>query len=180
LLLHPKEFPKSKLLSRDAARDAATGKEKNIRVQSTGGLTDADIKRMVNEAEAHAEEDRKHKERSEAVNHADSIIYDSERQIREHSAALDQAKLAEFRTEMDALRKLNTDTTVAPEIIKQKADQLQQSSIKLFEVIYQNQKTNAAAGDQSQQQQQQQQQQNEQQTNQQTNQHDSPDANEKK
>src|SRR5437016_4200938 len=66
-----------------SARDKATGKEQQIRIQASGGLSEADIDRMVKDAEAHAEEDKRRRGLVEAKNHADALIHTTERTLKE-------------------------------------------------------------------------------------------------
>jgi molecular chaperone DnaK len=75
-----------------SAKDKATGKEQQIRIQASGGLNEADIDKMVKDAEAHAEEDKKRREAVEAKNHADALIHTAERTLSE---AGDKAPAAE-------------------------------------------------------------------------------------
>jgi molecular chaperone DnaK len=74
------------------ARDKATGKEQQIRIQASGGLSEADIQRMVREAEQHAEEDRRRRELVEARNVADTTIYTAEKQLQEHGGRVSDAE----------------------------------------------------------------------------------------
>jgi molecular chaperone DnaK len=71
-----------------SAKDKATGKEQTIRIQASGGLTEADIQRMVKEAEAHAAEDKRRKELVEARNHADAVVYSAEKRLKEADGTL--------------------------------------------------------------------------------------------
>src|SRR5690606_26676087 len=74
-----------------SAKDKGTGKEQQIRIQASGGLSDADIQRMVKEAEQHAAEDKKRREVVEAKNHADSLIHSTEKNLKEHGDKVDAA-----------------------------------------------------------------------------------------
>jgi len=118
------------------ARDVATGKESNIRVQSTGGLSDAEIQRMINEAQSHAEEDKKHKARAEAINSAESICYDLEKNLTEHKEKLETASAESLRTQVQELKAMLSDASKDAETIKAKADAVQAESIRVFDVIY--------------------------------------------
>lgn len=118
------------------AKDVATGKESNIRVQSTGGLSDAEIQRMINEAQNHAEEDRKHKARAEAINSAESICYDLEKNLNEHKDKLEASSAQTLRTQVQELKDMLKDSTKDAEAIKAKADAVQADSIRVFDVIY--------------------------------------------
>src|SRR5690606_10562445 len=67
-----------------SAKDKATGKEQQIRIQASGGLSDEDIERMVKDAEAHAAEDRRRRATVEARNHADALVHSTEKTLKEH------------------------------------------------------------------------------------------------
>jgi molecular chaperone DnaK len=87
-----------------SAKDKATGKEQQIRIQASGGLTEADIQRMVREAEQHAEDDRRRRELIEARNQADAAIYAAEKQLREHAADADAGARKPVEDAIAALR----------------------------------------------------------------------------
>merc|ERR1712196_260571 len=80
-----------------SAKDKATGKEQQITIRSSGGLSDDDIERMVNEAESFAEEDKKKKEMTEAKNEADSALYASEKSFNEHKDKLSEEDKSEIQ-----------------------------------------------------------------------------------
>ena len=79
-----------------SAKDKATGKEQNIRIQASGGLKDSDIEQMVKDAEAHAEEDKKMKETIEAKNHADALIHTTEKTLKVDLSAATEYPFAEI------------------------------------------------------------------------------------
>src|SRR6202035_4766659 len=74
-----------------SARAKGTGKEQQIRIQASGGLSDTDIEKMVKDAEAHAEEDKKRKEQVEAKNHAEALVHSTEKTLAEHGAKVGDA-----------------------------------------------------------------------------------------
>jgi molecular chaperone DnaK len=118
-----------------SASDKATGKEQSIRIQASGGLTDADINRMVKEAESHAEEDKKRRDLVEARNQGEALIHSTERMLKDFGdkvAAGDKAAVetavADLKTAIQAEDK---------DAIKQKVDALAQASMKLGEAMYQ-------------------------------------------
>ncbi|MCB1443993.1 MAG: molecular chaperone DnaK [Methyloceanibacter sp.] len=124
-----------------SASDKATGKEQSIRIQASGGLTDADIDRMVKEAESHAEEDKKRRELVEVRNQAEALVHSTEKMLADFGdkvAAQDksavEAAMAELKTAAEG---------EDAEAIKQKVDALAQASMKLGEAMYQ---ANQAAG----------------------------------
>ena len=91
-----------------SAKDKGTGKEQQIRIQASGGLSDADIEKMVKEAEAHAEEDKKRRELVEARNQAEALIHSTEKALAEHGDKVDEAEktaieaaIADLKTALD-------------------------------------------------------------------------------
>ncbi len=127
-----------------SARDKATGKEQQIRIQSSGGLSEKDIEKMVKDAELHEEEDRKRKDETEARNHAESVIYDIEKNLTEFKEHVQPAEADKLREQIADLRK--TLEGAEPEAIKSGADALQRESLKAFESAY---KQKAAQSSQS-------------------------------
>ncbi|AEQ53351.1 molecular chaperone DnaK [Pelagibacterium halotolerans] len=131
-----------------SAKDKGTGKEQQIRIQASGGLSDADIEQMVKDAEANAETDKKRREVVEAKNQAESLVHSTESSLKEHGDKV----TAEIRTEIETAI---ADTRTAlegddPEAIKEKAAALAQASMKLGEAMYkasQEEAEAAAAGD---------------------------------
>jgi molecular chaperone DnaK len=125
------------------AKDKATGKEQQIRIQASGGLSDADIEKMVKDAEAHAEEDKKRRELVEAKNQAEGLVHTTERTLKEAGdkvAAGDrEAVEAAIRDLRAALESNNLDQ------IKSKTQALGQASMKIGEAMY---KAQAAGGPQ--------------------------------
>jgi len=87
-----------------SAKDKASGKEQQIRIQASGGLSEADIQRMVREAEQHAAEDRKRRELVEARNQADALIYTTEKELKENQARLSEADRTAVEQAVAALR----------------------------------------------------------------------------
>ncbi|MBC7951855.1 MAG: molecular chaperone DnaK [Rhodospirillaceae bacterium] len=115
------------------AKDKATGKEQQIRIQASGGLNDSDIDRMVKEAEAHAADDKKRKEIVEARNHADSLVHATEKSLTEYGDKVDTALKADVERDVAALKGV-MDSDDA-ESIKAKTEALMQSSMKLGEAM---------------------------------------------
>ncbi|HWD26865.1 MAG TPA: molecular chaperone DnaK [Rhizomicrobium sp.] len=127
------------------AKDKATGKEQQIRIQASGGLSDADIQKMVKEAESHAAEDKKRRESVEAKNQADALIHTTEKALSEHGDKVG----AEERTAIDnglaALKEAIKGDDA--EDIKAKTNTLAQASMKLGEAMYKAQQAGDAAAD---------------------------------
>jgi molecular chaperone DnaK len=125
------------------AKDKATGKEQQIRIQASGGLSDADIQRMVKDAEAHAADDKKRKATVEARNRADALAHETEKQLKEHGDKLGAADKQAIETAIAELKAV-TDSDDA-EAIKAKTDALAQASFKLGEAMYKGQQAGAGA-----------------------------------
>ncbi|XP_076466335.1 stress-70 protein, mitochondrial-like [Babylonia areolata] len=120
-----------------SARDKGTGKEQQIVIQSSGGLSKDEIENMIKNAEAHAEEDKRKKELVEVLNQADSIIHDTESKMEEFKDQLPQDECDKLREKMNEVKQLlaNKDNE-SPEKIRQETSDLQQQSLKLFEMAY--------------------------------------------
>ncbi len=119
------------------AKDKASGKEQKITIQASGGLSDADISAMVKDAEANAEEDKKRKESVEAKNHADSMIYTTEKSLKEYGDKLPEADKSKIEMDIADLKQAITSENV--EDIKAKTEALMQSSMKIGELMYKDQ-----------------------------------------
>ena len=117
-----------------SAKDKATGKEQNIRIQASGGLKDEDIEKMVKEAEQHAEEDKKLKEAIEARNHADALIHETEKLLKENGDKIGSAEKEGIEKAIQELKDV-LDSNDA-EKIKDKTNALTQASLKLGEAMY--------------------------------------------
>lgn len=127
------------------AKDKGTGKEQQIKIQASGGLSDADIEQMVRDAEAFAEEDKKRRESAEAKNNAESLVHSTEKQLEEHGEKIDAALKAEIEAAV-----AETKTAIEggdAEAMKEKATALAQIAMKLGEAIYkEEQAAGASAG----------------------------------
>jgi molecular chaperone DnaK len=129
-----------------SARDKGTGKEQQIRIQASGGLSDQDIEKMVQEAEQFADEDKNRRAAAEAKNNAESLIHSTERQLEEHGDKVDASLKAEIQAAVDEARKaVEAGET---EAIQQKSQALAQVAMKLGQAIYEkDQASSAGAGD---------------------------------
>ncbi|NYZ17343.1 molecular chaperone DnaK [Azospirillum sp. RWY-5-1] len=116
------------------AKDKATGKEQQIRIQASGGLSDADIQKMVKDAEAHAADDKKRRELVDARNHADALIHTTERTIKEAEDKIPAADKAAAETAVAELKGVMDSDDIAA--LKAKTDALAQVSMKLGEAMY--------------------------------------------
>jgi molecular chaperone DnaK len=120
-----------------SAKDKGTGKEQQIRIQASGGLSDRDIEQMVRDAEQFAEDDKKRREAAEAKNNAESLVHTTERQLAENGDKVDAALKGEIETAIAA-----TKTAVESgdaEAMKEKAGALAQVAMKLGQAIYEKQ-----------------------------------------
>jgi molecular chaperone DnaK len=127
-----------------SASDKATGKEQSIRIQASGGLTEADINRMVKEAESHAEEDKKRRELVEVKNQAEALVHSTERMLKDYGDKVPAGDKALVESAVADLKSvIESDDRDA---IKQKVDALAQASMKLGEAMYQASQGAAAAG----------------------------------
>jgi molecular chaperone DnaK len=129
-----------------SAKDKGTGKEQQIRIQASGGLADADIEKMVKEAEQFADEDKKRRAAAEAKNNAESLIHSTEKQLAEHGDKVDEAVKTEIEAALaEAKTALETGD---PDQMTEKTNALTQAAMKLGEAMYKAQQaeTEAAAG----------------------------------
>jgi len=119
------------------ARDKGTGKEQQIVIQSSGGLNKDEIENMVREAEANAEADKINRERVEAINQAEGVLHDTESKMEEFKDQLPSEDMAKMKEKIVEVRdKLQDKENMDPEQIKATVNELQQSSLKLFEMAY--------------------------------------------
>jgi len=131
-----------------SAKDLGTGKEQSIRITASSGLSEAEIEQAVKEAEMHAEEDKKKKELVEAKNNADSLIYHTEKTLREMGDKVDGATKQNIEEHIQRLK--TTMEGDDPAAIKRSSEDLMQASHKVAEAMYQ-QATQAGAGEAQQQ-----------------------------
>ena len=117
-----------------SAKDLGTGKEQKIRIESSSGLSDSEIEKMVKDAEMHASEDKLERERIEARNEADNLIYSTDKSLKEFGDKIsdeDKAAIEQAKEELNAV--LGSDDI---ESIKSKTEALQQVAYKLAEEVY--------------------------------------------
>ena len=118
-----------------SAKDKATAKEQSIRIQANGGLSDADIDRMVKDAEANAAEDKKRKEMVEAKNHADALIHTTEKALAEHGDKVERRREVGDRDRRHRAEERRSKART-PSAIQAKTQTLVQASMKLGEAMY--------------------------------------------
>ena len=120
-----------------SAKDLGTGKEQHIRIESSSGLSESEIERMVKEAEANAENDKQEREKVEAKNNADSLIYQTEKTLKEAGDKVNAADKQRIEAAIADLRQaLSSDNTAD---IKAKTEALQQAAYKIAEEMYKQQ-----------------------------------------
>ena len=119
-----------------SAKDKATGKEHQIQIKASGGLSDEDIEKMVKDAEANADSDKKKIEAIEARNNADSIVHSTEKSVKEHGSKIPKEDKEKIEKSLEALKEVLKDEKSETSIIKEKTDALIQDSMKLGEIIY--------------------------------------------
>ncbi len=117
-----------------AAKDLGTGKEQSIKITASSGLSEEEIKGMVKDAEAHAAEDKNRKEVVEARNHLDSLIYSTEKSLKEYSGELEAGVKQNIEAELEKAKKALESEDA--QTIRSAADELSRSSHKLAEAIY--------------------------------------------
>jgi molecular chaperone DnaK len=128
-----------------SAKDKATGKEQQIRIQASGGLSEADIQKMVKDAEANAAEDKKRREAVDAKNHADALVHSTEKALSEHGSKIPETDRRAIEDAVSDLKEaLKGDDA---EAIKAKTTTLAQVSMKLGEAMYKQQAESDAAKD---------------------------------
>ena len=128
-----------------SAKDKATNKEQQIRIQASGGLSDADIEKMVKDAEAHAAEDKARREMVEAKNQAESLMHSTEKSLAEHGDKVSASDKTAVESAIEALK-----TALAgedAETIKARTTDLMQASMKLGEAMYAAQQNEAGAAE---------------------------------
>jgi molecular chaperone DnaK len=126
------------------AKDKGTGKEQQIRIQASGGLSEADIQRMVKDAESHAEEDKKRKAEVEAKNQAEALVHSTEKALAEHGGKIGDGDRRAIENAMADLKEALKGTDA--EAITAKTNALAQASMKLGEAMYKQTQEGAAGG----------------------------------
>ena len=119
------------------AKDKATGKEQQIRIQASGGLSETDIEKMVKDAEAHAEDDKKRRAAVEAKNHAEALVHSTEKALSEHGSKVGDAERTAIENAIADLKEaLKGDDSA---VIQAKTNALAQASMKMGEAMYKQQ-----------------------------------------
>ncbi|NOR64515.1 MAG: molecular chaperone DnaK [Candidatus Scalindua sp.] len=117
-----------------SAKDLGTGKEQSIQIKSSSGLSEKEVEKMTKEAELHAEEDKKNREVIDALNQADQVIYSTENTLKEHGDKVDEAEKNNINQGLEKLKSAKEGKNA--EEIKKAIDELQESSHKLSQAMY--------------------------------------------
>ena len=125
------------------AKDKATGASKDIRIEASSGLSKEEIERMKKEAEAHAEEDRKAREKADKLNRADGMVFQTEKQLKEWGDKVSESTRAEVNAAVEALKKSHESQDMAQ--IDKDIDALNAVLQKAGQEIYAHQQNNAGA-----------------------------------
>ena len=120
-----------------SAKDKGTGKEQKIQIQASGGLSDEEIEKMVKDAEANKEADKKKRESVDVRNQADTLIHSTEKNLKEHGSKVSDAEKKAIEDASSALKEALKSENI--EDIKKKTEALVQASMKLGEAIYKSQ-----------------------------------------
>ena len=126
-----------------SAKDKSTGKEQQIKIQASGGLSDEEIEKMVKDAEANAEADKKKREEVDVKNQAESLVFQVEKNLKEHGDKISAEDKSKIESDLKDLKEAIEKNDL--EAMKQKTQDLTQSSMKMGEAMYKDQQ--AAGGD---------------------------------
>lgn len=127
-----------------SAKDLGTGKEQSIQIQSSSGLDEKEIDKMVKEAEMHAEEDKKEREKVDARNNADSLVYSTEKSLKDYGDKVSSSDKAAIESALEDLKKTLANQNASAEELKKKTDALQTAAYKLAEEMYKSQQAQGA------------------------------------
>jgi molecular chaperone DnaK len=128
-----------------SAKDKGTGKEQQIRIQASGGLSDADIEKMVKDAEANAEADKKRRESAEARNQAEALVHSAEKSLKEYGEKVSEDDRKAIEDAIADLKSAVEGDDV--EAIKAKTEKLAETSMKLGQAMYEASQAEAAQAD---------------------------------
>ena len=117
-----------------SAKDSGTGKEQSIRITPSSGLSEEEIKNMQRDAESHADEDKKKKDRIDAKNQSDSLVYTTEKALKEYGDKVDAGTKAKIEEKLEALRRVQSGED--PEAVKKAIEELNSETMKLGEAMY--------------------------------------------
>ncbi len=132
-----------------SAKDKATGKEQEIKITGSSGLSEEEIQKMIQEAEAHKEEDRKRRELIETKNQADALVYQTQKSLKEAGDAINAQERAQIESALNDLKEILKDENATKEQIEAKIQALTQVSHKLAEAMYKKEQGEQGGGAQS-------------------------------
>ena len=132
-----------------SAKDKGTGKEHQIRIQASGGLSDSDIEQMVKDAETNAEADKKRRAVVEAKNQAESLIHSTEKSLEEHGSKIDESDRNAITEAIAALKEATEASDPSAEDIQAKTQTLMETSMKLGQAIYEASQAEAGGADEA-------------------------------
>lgn len=119
-----------------SAKDLGTGKEQKIRIESSSGLSESEIDKMVKDAEAHAADDKREREKIDARNEADGLLYSTEKSLKEYGDKISSEDKGKIESAMEDLKGVMNNSSSTSEEIKSKTEVLQQAAYKLAEEVY--------------------------------------------
>ena len=119
-----------------SAKDLGTGKEQKIRIETSSGLSESEIEKMVKDAEAHQAEDKKLREQIEAKNNAESVVYATEKALKDYGDKVSASEKAKIEDALKALKDTLANSSATAEELKAKTDALQQASMELGQKVY--------------------------------------------
>lgn len=121
-----------------SAKDLGTGKEQKIRIESSSGLSESEIEKMVKDAEAHASEDKKARETIEAKNNAESVVYATEKALKDYGDKISADEKAKIESAVSDLKSALAKSDVSAEELKSKTEVVQQASMELGQKVYES------------------------------------------
>ncbi|MDY5931165.1 MAG: molecular chaperone DnaK [Candidatus Ornithospirochaeta sp.] len=129
-----------------SAKDLGTGKEQKIRIESSTGLSESEIDKMVKDAEAHAEEDKKARETIEAKNNAESVVYATEKALKDYGDKVSASEKDKIEAALKNLKDALASSSATAEELKSKTEQVQQASMELGQKVYEAAQQQAQQG----------------------------------
>ena len=128
-----------------SAKDLGTGKEQKIRIESSSGLSEQEIDRMVKDAEAHAAEDKKARDTIEAKNNAESVVYATEKALKDYGDKVSAEEKSKIESAVQELKDALANSNATAEELKSKTEKVQQVSMELGQKVYEAAQQNAGA-----------------------------------
>ena len=129
-----------------SAKDLGTGKEQKIRIESSSGLSESEIEKMVKDAEAHQAEDKKLRETIEAKNNAESVVYATEKALKDYGDKVSESEKSKIEAALKELKDTLADSNASAEELKTKTDAVQQASMELGQKVYEAAQAQQQAG----------------------------------